>query len=210
MNWVSEWLGFYDPFCNWGYIESMWWWWWTTLPPGHNALLFSKSDKGSFTCIMGRDHTTRHCRYLCLGSLISQLWGTGWEEVSCAWVLVSGLCHSTSVRQHYICYMPHPDTSEIILTNWLNILYISHCKMMVHTCVCGYSGKCIECSKTGYEVKNYIVRYVHFKITGRIAGTVFFQTDYFIGRNNNHSTYSTMIRVRPCFLELRREWGTRR
>ena len=82
--WVNEWVGFLRLFQQlrlYRVDEMMWWWWWwTTMLPGHHALLFSKSDKGSFMCIMGRAHTTCHCRYLCLGSLINQLWATGWEK----------------------------------------------------------------------------------------------------------------------------------
>ena len=82
VKWVSEWIWFYDPFSNWGYIKSMRWCDDDEQPCHRDTMPCSsrKSDKGSFTCIMGWAHTTRHCRYLCLGSLINQSWGTGWEE----------------------------------------------------------------------------------------------------------------------------------
>ena len=44
------------------------------MSPGHNALLLSKSDKGSFTCIMGQILNTCHCRVPLSGYFDNQLW----------------------------------------------------------------------------------------------------------------------------------------
>ena len=82
--WVSEWV-------NWVFttlsateaISSRWddvMMMMNNLATGTQCPALLEEWHGFFTCIMGRAHTTRHCRYLCLGSLINQSWGTGWEE----------------------------------------------------------------------------------------------------------------------------------